>query len=164
MILWFVMSHVLGYRDEPVFYIIDEHHELFKPMVRNGLPDYYFPYQLPVISEFVSWTSAVVGNRTFTLYSGSAHSRFLSQLPGGESDRIRNIGLMTDDEFKTATENKASPFYFRDDSKRGELLRTIGKVPRHLLHIDNLATRQAKVRDFFSGWGTKKSPPHPLVG
>jgi hypothetical protein len=135
---------VLSRRDEPVFYIIDEHNELFKPIVRDRLPD-YFPYQLPVIREFVNWTSAVEGNRTFTLYSGSAHSRFLSQLPGGESHRIRNINLMTDEEFKTATEDKASPFYFRDDSRRSELLRTIGKVPRHLLNIDDLTSRQAKV-------------------
>jgi hypothetical protein len=95
-----------------VFYIIDEHNEFFKIIGRDKLPD-CFPYQLPVIREFVNWTSAVAGNRTFTLYSGSAHFRFLSQLPGGESHRIRNIGLMTDEKFKTAKENISSPFYFQ---------------------------------------------------
>jgi hypothetical protein len=29
-------------------------------------------------------------------------------------------------------------FIFKDDSKRDELLQTIGKVPRYLLNIDNL--------------------------
>lgn len=93
--------------------------------------------------------------------SGSAHSRFLSHLPGGESHRIRNIGLMTDKEFKTATEDKASSFYFRDDSRRGELLRTIEKVPRHLLKIDDLSTRQAQVmrqyQDRLNRWMREES-------
>jgi hypothetical protein len=55
---------------------------------------------LPALGEFVSWTSAISGNRTFILYSGNAYSRFLIQLPGGESHSIRNIGLMTDEEFQ----------------------------------------------------------------
>jgi hypothetical protein len=135
---------VLSRRDEPVFYIIDEHNELFKRM-RDTRSD-YFPYEEPVVREFVNWNSAVEGNRTFTLYSGSAHSRFLSQLPGGESHRIRNIGLMTDEEFQTATKDKSSPFYFSDDSRRGELLRTIGKIPRHLFKIDDLTARQDDIR------------------
>jgi hypothetical protein len=93
------MGSVLCLRDHPVFYIIDEHNELFKPQASDDFPD-YFPYQLPVLGEFVSWTSAISGNRTFILYSGNAYSRFLIQLPGGESHSIRNIGLMTDEEFQ----------------------------------------------------------------
>jgi hypothetical protein len=109
---------VLSRRDEPVFYIIDEHNEFFIPLVSEKLES-YFPYQTPVIEEFVSWNSAVEGNMTFTVYSGSPYSCFLSHLSSEEIHRIRNIGLMTDEEFNTATKEKTSPFYFSDDSRLG---------------------------------------------
>jgi hypothetical protein len=138
------MSRVLKNHKRPVFYIIDEHNELFKRKASSFGIIYHF--EQPLLNNFTNWVSAVKGQKTFTLYAGSAHSKFLRRLPGGEEHRVRHIGVMNDREFRVVIGDETSPFYFRDTSKILELQSTIGKVLRYLKAIDNLHNRQESLR------------------
>jgi hypothetical protein len=53
-----LMGEVLGARDAPVFYIIDEHHEMFTPE-KDQFGNIYYPYQKPFLRSFANWTRVV---------------------------------------------------------------------------------------------------------
>jgi hypothetical protein len=59
-----------------VWYIFDEHQELFKS---NESPQYFEDYK--------KWTGATSGCKTISVYCGSSNSKFLDDLPSGEDEK-----------------------------------------------------------------------------
>jgi len=131
--------------EQPMFYIIDEHNEFYKRTMRviseeKVYLDVY-PKDNPVLEQFTKWTGATAGKNTFTLYAGSAHSKFLSRMPAGESPRIRHIRAFSDEEFETAVSDERSPFYFEhhsDERQLTQLKHKVGKIPRFLKELKDL--------------------------
>jgi hypothetical protein len=71
---------------------------------------------------YANWTGRTSGvsfffnikNKTYTIYSGSAHSSFENNLPGGEAQKLRCIFPPTSEEFKIlCTDENSVNFYLK---------------------------------------------------
>lgn len=79
--------------DRPVFLLFDEHNELYRPSAEG---------KLPIMSSYFAglrgWTERFASSQFFTVYCGSAHSRYLGDMPGGEYMRVRQFRPFEPDE------------------------------------------------------------------
>jgi len=125
-----------------VLYAFDEHQTLFPtggnedptqaPI--NALPSYF--------KTFTSWQKGTAGLRTFTIYSGSAHSKFeQGGIASGEEHRLRFIRPWTLTDFDTVTRTAESALYIPDLDKcpvEEEYMREVtGQVPRYVRFVKN---------------------------
>ncbi|KAF0978059.1 hypothetical protein FDP41_002574 [Naegleria fowleri] len=118
-----IVSYLSKYvaEDQRVFYLFDEHNELFR-LDNDGKIFASKPY----FQDFTRWTAATRGIHTMTIYCGSAHSSFEDHLPGGESLKIVRIVPPTEKEFNTLIED------FDLDPKEKRIDYVTGRIPRDL--------------------------------
>ncbi|KAG2370870.1 hypothetical protein C9374_013781 [Naegleria lovaniensis] len=110
----------------PIFYLFDEHNELYRP-------DYYnkIPASLAYFQDFTRWTGDTSGTYTVTIYCGSAHSSFEDNLPGGDLERLVRIIPPTTTEFETLV----ADFGLNPKDKR--IAHVTGRIPRELRYLAN---------------------------
>jgi hypothetical protein len=104
--------------DRPVTNIFDEHNEIFRESSGQNELD-----RCPrFFEDFTRWTGKLSGvrlllfsklqNRNFTVYIGSAHSKFECQLPGGAENRLRHVQPLSKEEALVLFADKDSVGYF----------------------------------------------------
>lgn len=81
--LEFFLSRVV---EKPVLFLFDEHNELWKLDPTKS----YVPAEIPYFRTYTTWTQ-LSGPRLYTIYAGSAHSKFEENLPSGEDRKLRFI-------------------------------------------------------------------------
>ncbi|KAG2381541.1 hypothetical protein C9374_006530 [Naegleria lovaniensis] len=110
----------------PMFYLFDEHNELYRP-------DYYnkIPASLAYFQDFTGWTGDTSEKHTVTVYCGSAHSSFEDNLPGGDEERVVRIIPPTTTEFETLV----ADFGLNPKDKR--IAHVTGRIPRELRYLAN---------------------------
>jgi hypothetical protein len=119
-----------GRPNVPGFIIIDEHNELFRmkgnppqsPSDRH--PDYFLPY--------CNWTIGGV-----SVMCGSAHSKFLANMPGGTGHTIRNLVPLTEQETVHYLLSPERPYSgpknkLTEEADAKQLFKICGGVPRIL--------------------------------
>ena len=107
--------------ERSVFYLFDEHHELFEPNTEGNIPAMESYFQ-----DFTRWTKA---KYTTTIYCGSAHSSFEDNLPGGEVEKVVRIIPPTTEEFETLVSD------FGLDPKDKRIAQVTGRIPRELRYL-----------------------------
>ncbi|KAF0979440.1 hypothetical protein FDP41_001783 [Naegleria fowleri] len=107
----------------PMFYLFDEHNELYRPDYYNKSPAYF--------QDFTRWTGDTSEKYTITIYCGSAHSSFEDNLPGGEEERLVRIIPPTTTEFETLI----TDFGLNPKDKR--IAYVTGRIPRELRYLAN---------------------------
>ncbi|EFC43138.1 predicted protein [Naegleria gruberi] len=121
-----------------MFYLFDEHNELFRPDYYNKIPASFAYFQ-----DFIRWTGVTSGNYTVTIYCGSAHSSFEDHLPGGERGRVVRITPPTMTEF----EQLVSAVGLNPKDKR--IAHVTGRIPRELKYLaDHLKGKKGTDEDF----------------
>ena len=106
-----LLDNLKNQQKYPIFYIFDEHNELFKK--RDGGKSHIGEHNT-FLGRFTQWTGStggvsvcpyftltIVQKRTITVYIGSAHSRFEFKLPGGEDWRLRFLQPLSETEAET---------------------------------------------------------------
>ncbi|KAG2374815.1 hypothetical protein C9374_010559 [Naegleria lovaniensis] len=111
-------------QNKPVFYLFDEHHELFIPDTKGNIIA-----TEPYFQDFIKWTGSTDGSKTMTIYCGSGHSTFEDYLPVGESTKIVKIVPPTATEFETLV----ADFGLDPSDKRIEFV--TGRTPRILKNL-----------------------------
>ncbi|KAF0974333.1 hypothetical protein FDP41_006365 [Naegleria fowleri] len=88
-----IVSYLSQYvaKDQRVFYLFDEHDELFRPYDNGKMMAREFYFQ-----NFSRWTCSTRGIHTMTIYCGSLFEEYL---PVGESSKIVRIDPPTEKEF-----------------------------------------------------------------
>ncbi|EFC43140.1 predicted protein [Naegleria gruberi] len=120
-----------------MFYLFDEHNELFRPDYYNKIPASFAYFQ-----DFIRWTGVTSGNYTVTIYCGSAHSSFEDHLPGGERGRVVRITPPTTTEF----EQLVSAVGLNPKDKR--IAHVTGRIPRELKYLtDHLKGKKGTDED-----------------
>nr|CAG4719037.1 unnamed protein product [Naegleria fowleri] len=110
----------------PMFYLFDEHNELYRPDYYNKIPASHAYFQ-----NFTRWTGDTSEKYTVTIYCGSAHSSFEDNLPGGEEERLVRIIPPTTTEFETLI----ADFGLNPKDKR--IAHVTGRIPRELRYLAN---------------------------
>lgn len=92
------LMEYLGYQKESlVFYIFDEHQELFKKK-KYGSSEYELS-ETGYFSPFTTWTSSTQGFKTITIYCGSSNSKFHNKLGSGFEKKMFFVCPPSDIEF-----------------------------------------------------------------
>lgn len=138
------LATLLSKNNVTVFYIFDEHQELFKQFenekgksMQYAEADYFRP--------FVQWQSYTHGKMTFTIYCGSSNSEFQFNLPKGEESKKFFVCPPSDLEFlklsnlyiiiyllvQTLTKN-LDDFVKDLIQKIQRIMKYTGKIPREL--------------------------------
>jgi len=121
-----------------VLYAFDEHQVLFPKAGEDPAlapltmrPDYF--------RTFTSWQGETAGLRTYTIYSGSAHSKFEQGLASGEERRLRYIRPWKLKDFETVTRSPESSLYIPDLDRCPEeeqyMREVTGHVPRYIRFV-----------------------------
>ncbi|KAG2372842.1 hypothetical protein C9374_013122 [Naegleria lovaniensis] len=121
-----------------VFYLFDEHNELFIPDTDNNIhaSEEYF-------QDFTRWTGVTSGENTVTIYCGCAHSSFENNLPRGEEKRLVRMIPPTPTEFETLITD------FGLDPKDKRIAHVTGRNPRELNYLAHfLKDKKGSDKDF----------------
>jgi hypothetical protein len=135
-----------------VLYAFDEHQVLFPKAGEDPAlaplsmrPDYF--------RTFTSWQGETAGLRTYTIYAGSAHSKFEQNLPSGEQGRLRFIRPWSRKDLEMATRTPNTALYLPGIVKKTHegtaeevnvaldayLEEVTGRVPRLLRYVKDSA-------------------------
>jgi len=139
-----VMTTLKSYRKSAVFYIFDEHNELFREIMGGKPILYRYP---DFLGHFNKWTGLTRGARTITIYIGSAHSKFEFNLPAGESWRMRYLQPLLKEEAALLISTQNTDFSLPeniyktdgkvDDLKMEKLKHYTGFLPREIKFFKN---------------------------